>query len=520
MEKLTKKYGLLTAICMVVGIVIGSGVFFKAGKVLSFTNGNIGKTLAVVAIVGGIMIICSLVFATLAQKHEKVNGIVDYAEATLGKRYAYYVGWFMSTIYYPTLTSVLGWISASYTCSLFNIPSSTGAQLALAGVYLVAGFAVNSLSPRLAGRFQVSATFIKLIPLVLMGVVGLIVGLVNGKTIDAFKANIVTEGLVNDGGFFAGVAAFAFAYEGWIVATSINGELKNAKRNLPIALIVGAIIIIAVYLLYFLGLTGALSTEDMLKVNAGQVSGSLPQNAFTALFKSPAFGTIIMVFVIISCLGTMNGLMLGCCRGFYSISARNVGPKPGMFGELSKETNMPQSSSILGLLLCFVWLVQWEFFFMNPTGKIPAFWCWESDEVSIITLYAFYIPIFIAMMVKGKDLNVVKRFILPILGVACCCFMCFCAYDGYKANGQIWSYLIVFAIIMFVGFLFSEDFKKIVGKIKKKCVKVEVVGDAVAAEIAEGSVDNFVSESDETENAKSPAVDENQAENDTETTAE
>ena len=499
MEKLTKKYGLLTAICMVVGIVIGSGVFFKAGKVLSFTNGNIGKTLAVVAIVGGIMIICSLVFATLAQKHEKVNGIVDYAEATLGKRYAYYVGWFMSTIYYPTLTSVLGWISASYTCSLFNIPSSTGAQLALAGAFLVAGFAVNSLSPRLAGRFQVSATFIKLIPLVLMGVVGLIVGLVNGKTIDAFKANIVTEGLVNDGGFFAGVAAFAFAYEGWIVASSI---------------------IIAVYLLYFLGLTGALSTEDMLKVNAGQVSGSLPQNAFTALFKSPAFGTIIMVFVIISCLGTMNGLMLGCCRGFYSISARNVGPKPGMFGELSKETNMPQSSSILGLLLCFVWLVQWEFFFMNPTGKIPAFWCWESDEVSIITLYAFYIPIFIAMMVKGKDLNVVKRFILPTLGVACCCFMCFCAYDGYKANGQIWSYLIVFSIIMFVGFFFSEDFKKVVGRIKKKCVKAEVVGDAVAAEIAEGSVDNFVSESDETENAESPAVDENQADNDTETTAE
>lgn len=64
----------------------------------------------------------------------------------------------------------------------------------------------------------------------------------------------------------------------------------------------GAIIIIAVYLLYFLGLTGALSTEDMLKVNAGQVSGSLPQNAFSALFKSPAFGTIIMVFVIIRAL--------------------------------------------------------------------------------------------------------------------------------------------------------------------------------------------------------------------------
>lgn len=98
--------------------------------------------------------------------------------------------------------------------------------------------------------------------------------------------------------------------------------------------------------------------------------------------------------------------------------------------------------------------------------------------------------------------------------------MCFCAYDGYKANGQIWSYLIVFAIIMFVGFFFSEDFKKIVEKIKKKCGKAEIVGDAVAAEIAEGSVDNFVSESDETENAESPAVDENQAETPAETPAE
>lgn len=48
--KLTKKYGLLTAICMVVGIVIGSGIFFKASKVLNNVGGNIGKSLLVVGI--------------------------------------------------------------------------------------------------------------------------------------------------------------------------------------------------------------------------------------------------------------------------------------------------------------------------------------------------------------------------------------------------------------------------------------------------------------------------------------
>ena len=98
-NKLHKKFGLLTAICMVVGIVIGSGVFFKAGKVLSNTGANIGLAALVVGIVGAIMLICSLVFATLGAKYEKVNGVVDYAEATMGKRFAYYVGWFMTTMY-------------------------------------------------------------------------------------------------------------------------------------------------------------------------------------------------------------------------------------------------------------------------------------------------------------------------------------------------------------------------------------------------------------------------------------
>ena len=64
---------------------------------------------------GAIMIVCILAFSAMAQKYEKVNGIVDYAEATVGKKYGYYIGWFLTTTYYPTLTSVLSWLSARYT---------------------------------------------------------------------------------------------------------------------------------------------------------------------------------------------------------------------------------------------------------------------------------------------------------------------------------------------------------------------------------------------------------------------
>ena len=106
-NKLDKKYGLFTAIAMVIGIVIGSGVFFKAEKVLTATKGNL--LLGIIAwIIGGvIMITCAYTFAVMATKYEYVNGVVDYAEAAMGKKYGYYVGWFMAVIYYPTLTAVL-----------------------------------------------------------------------------------------------------------------------------------------------------------------------------------------------------------------------------------------------------------------------------------------------------------------------------------------------------------------------------------------------------------------------------
>ena len=68
-----KRYGLPTAISMVIGIVIGSGVFIKGGKVLALTSGNMLQGVLVVAIVGLICIICSLVFAELGSKFEKVT---------------------------------------------------------------------------------------------------------------------------------------------------------------------------------------------------------------------------------------------------------------------------------------------------------------------------------------------------------------------------------------------------------------------------------------------------------------
>ena len=88
MEELKKKYGLFTAICMVVGIVIGSGIFFKAGDVLAKSGYNALYSILAWIISGFIMVIIATTFAVMATKYEKVGGAVDYAEAMCGRGYA------------------------------------------------------------------------------------------------------------------------------------------------------------------------------------------------------------------------------------------------------------------------------------------------------------------------------------------------------------------------------------------------------------------------------------------------
>ena len=80
---LERKYGLFTAICMVVGIVIGSGVFFKAQTILTKTGGDMPLGILAWIIGGAIMLVCLLTFSFMGQKYERVNGLVDYAEATV-----------------------------------------------------------------------------------------------------------------------------------------------------------------------------------------------------------------------------------------------------------------------------------------------------------------------------------------------------------------------------------------------------------------------------------------------------
>ena len=468
-NKMGKRYGLGTAMAMVVGTVIGSGVYMKGGKVLAKTGGDLMTGIVVICLCGLICIVCSLVFAELSSKYSNVNGLVDYAEVALGSKYAYYVGWFQTVIYTPALVAMLAFFSGLFFCNLCGwrcIDLENGCfsaeMIGVGAGFMLMGCAINALSPKIAGKLQVSMTIIKLIPLVLMGIIGTIIGLTSGASQNVINYVNTSAYTPVDNGFFKAIVAFAFSFEGWILATTINSELKNPQKDLPKALIFGSIFVVIVYVLYIFSMSSVGSVDEILAT--WPLGQDLPKVALTPIF-GPVITKIFEAFVVVSCLGTMNGLIMANGRSQYSLAIRGMGPMADWFSKVDEQNDFPIKSALFGMIFCGFWYAWNTTLYWNGPDFFGVvhnnpYFMFEPDEVCIVNLYAMYIPMFIALMIKNKDFNFLQRYIVPILGIACCVFMVVCCWIGWGSKACI-GYLVVFAIIMAIGRIFMHPEKAV-----------------------------------------------------------
>ena len=436
MENLQRKYGFWTASAMVIGIVIGSGVFFKADDVLSASGGDLATALFAWLIGGSIMVITAYVFSQIATRVERVNGVVDYFEEAYGDKAGYLVAWFMTFIYYPTLVAVLAWVSANYSIGLLGFES--GVWL-LSSIYIIFFFGLNCVSPVLAGKWQVSATAIKLIPLILVACVGLVSGLISGQSIRSFVET--AHNVPSGGGLAVATLATAFAYEGWIIATCINAELRDAKKTLPRALLLGAITVVAIYMLYYMGISGVLSNNEII-----EAGDNAPVEVFSLIFGRLG-GTLLTVFVIISCLGTLNGLIMGSTRGMFSIASRDLGPYSNFFKKVNATANSTVNSAFLGFCLSAFWLMVWYGNFAGWWGRFM-----DISELPIAFLYVIYISLYIFVMRRFDDLGLFSRFIAPFLAG---CGSLYIIWGAIQKDMFI-HFLIITAIIVIFGLPFMK----------------------------------------------------------------
>ena len=164
-------------------------------------------------------------------------------------------------------------------------------------------------------------------------------------------------------------------------------------------------------------------------------------------------GAAIFVFVVICCWGTCNGLTMAVTRGMFDLAVESGSPKLAMFKNVDANTNMANNSAVYGLLVSSLWLLY--FYGGTIMGGFGPF-KFDSSELPIITLYAIYIPIYIALL-KRKDLSGFRGKVMPVLAILCSLFMVFAAIYSHKWN--VLYYLIVFFVIEVIGAFFKSGRK-------------------------------------------------------------
>jgi len=447
---LKRQYRFFVTICIVVGFIVGTAIFWLPGRVLSEVGGNMW--MGVLAwIVGGVAIsTCVYMFSVLAAKYEKVHGMVDYAEAVVGKSYGYLAGWFFAIMYQTAGYAIIAWISASFTATLagHSVTRNTPFVFFLTAFYMVITFVLNYLAPKLPIRFNSTTTVIRVIPLILMGTVGILLARFWGDDSGYITAT-TTDGAVTGSMFLGAVFATAFAYNGWQAAVAFNSEVNDSKRNFPIALLLGFFFVMLIYVLYFIGVVTA---GDSYALMADNQLGT--REAFANIFGYQA-SYIVMVFVIISGLGILNMCCMGMSRGLYSLARRGVGPIPDRMVQLDPKTGVPVCSMITCVGVSFLWLMV---IYGNYNGWFTIHgspFRFNLPDFYNMIFFVLQIPIYIGFIVRNcKDSTIhwFNRFIAPLLGVSGAGFMLFAIVRASLETAVV--YFIVFIIIGIVGFLF------------------------------------------------------------------
>ncbi|MDF2800530.1 MAG: amino acid permease [Anaerocolumna sp.] len=399
----THKYGLFTSIAMITGIVIGSGIFFKSDNILKSTNGNLGDGILVFILAAFAIVFGSLAISQLAMKTDKPGGIITYAEEFCSMPIGCAFGWFQSFAYLPSIAAVVAWVAGIYTCILFNLPNTLENQVLLGLGYILILSLFNTLSARLGGYIQNGTMIIKLIPLIIIAIAGIAFG-------DPGKSMNYNTVSIGGAGLLSAILPIAFSFDGWSISTSICHEIKNSKRNLPLALIISPILILVIYVLYFVGITSLVGAENVISMGDDHVNF-----AATKLFGEMG-GKLIIVFVIISVLGTVNGLILGSIRLPYAMALRNMIPGSEVIKKTNTKLNgMPLNSAILATAFTLLWLL-----LHYVTQKFNLLPNSDVSEISIVTNYLGYIILYIAVIRltrKGEIKGKFKGYIIPVLAI-------------------------------------------------------------------------------------------------------
>jgi APA family basic amino acid/polyamine antiporter len=403
-----KDLGLPTAVTIIVGSMIGSGILILPGNMAALV-GNSGLLVLAWVVPGFLTIAGALTFAEMASAYPRAGGQYVFLREGLGRAWSFLFGWAM---FWVIMTGIIAAVAiafarfldalllASGLGALPGAPFALGPLVvpkwgqALVAVLAIVGLsAVNWVGVRYGGLVQNLSTGAKV-----AGIGGLIVAAFAfghpthaalGTTLDLAPsgADLLTA-------FGLAVVLSLFAYDGWPQATYVAAEVRDAKRNLPRALVVGPLITMAVYLTAVLAYVYVLPVAQAAE--AGQ-SGGIATVVAQAL-AGPVGVQVVAAVAMVSTFGTVNAYVLSSPRVFYAMS--RDGALLRSMSRLDPKTATPA----FAILLTAEWAS-----LLVLTGTYA-----QIVTAVVFSLWLFYIPTILAYFRLHRDPSVAKPFRTPL----------------------------------------------------------------------------------------------------------
>ncbi|MEO6613494.1 MAG: amino acid permease [Chitinophagaceae bacterium] len=333
---LAKKIGFWSATSIIIGSIIGSGVFMKPASMA----GQLGSPiwLTVVWVIAGLFsFFGALVYAELGAMMPETGGIYVYFKKMFGDFVGYLYGWAAFSVMNTTGVAAIAFVCASYADYFLLLPRfDTGTEQSvtwhlpfignlhplenfgvksLAIVLVLALTALNVRSVKAGSYFQVISTFVKMAV-----IAALVFGIFfsgHGSVQNFFHAEHPKEGGALFSGIMAALTGAFFAYDGWVNITFVAGEIRQPQRNIPKSLFTGVIACIIVYVLVNQAYLYVLPVET--------IAGSpLVASDAMAVAVGNTGEAIVAAMIVICTLGALNGNIMAVTRVTYAMGKDKV----------------------------------------------------------------------------------------------------------------------------------------------------------------------------------------------------
>jgi len=300
MKSPVKALSLFDSTCIIVGIIIGAGIYETTPTVAACMGGWAGTMAAWLA--GGLLALCgALCYAELATAYPSQGGDYIYLSRAYGSWAGYLFGWCQLAIIRPGDIALMAFVFSRYASTLYAPFPAIGTFYAAGAV--VALTAINILGVRESKWLQNALTVVKVAGLLFIAVAGLLAPGVE---------NVPAAAGVSGDGLKLAMILVLFTYGGWNEMAYVAAEIRNPTRNIARSLVLGTIAVAGCYLLINGAFLHALGYEAMAASKAvavDTVATVLPHSA----------PRVIAVIICISALGAVNGLVFTGARISYAL---------------------------------------------------------------------------------------------------------------------------------------------------------------------------------------------------------